>query len=1487
MKSRKFSPFFLLLLLLLTVNVVASQGPIMRPYAEVSFNYSSFISAVNMSAVMEHVSFFSSLKTRATGYAGNSEAANYILRKFVEYGLSDVRSEAFSVVDCINYGANVTIIEENITIPLHPILPNLISPSTTPSQGFSGKLIYGGTGEIRDFEGKDIEGNIVLLEWHSGPNWINAAMLGAKAVIFLPPKPGDIIFSLYGVASSTSYVPSPVDKNLWSIPLNFPRFYVEEKDAQTLMLNVNRQVNLKSTHRWAEVISWNIIGFVKGKERPEGIIVLSSYYDSYSESPSVAPGAQESLGISVLLELAKYFAKPENKPPLTLMFVAFGGHHQSLAGARYFVDEYYFPASNATKRQIGERIWCVINLDFSTGSDYVLFTVDGNAFQGPGIDGDTFRDYGEKFDIVLRRYLSELESQVGQKYKAYIKVGYFSKEDLDATEIPNIMATKFLSYDHEVFNVLPYPPYAWSITTGYDPRPYYRTPFDTIEKINWENLRVQLECIYALLLRFVFYWSDFEQPTITFYWPHHGITGTGVGVGIIYGRVAVWDEAKGSWKVLTRSDFGSLTPLVFFRGSHALDRRFLPIRDDGVFIIKTCIVPTTKRSWDISVWIINPETGNIIFAPDQGRYRFTAVFSAVHKTEGEVREIDIPLFTVFNASTMAIIGLTSSVNLVKAEDLSPVTSYGVWYEDVGASRLYIVAVPPNEPILLPNFILSNADESSLLGRGFSIKPDTQVIIRLPILECAKDTLCLSKHYINRILSQGIDITGESFYLESISCEEKINGAYKALLEKEYSRAYVLAIEALSTARRVLDSVRSYGTQIIVTMPLLYLLAIPFVVLFEKMVFNQRGAKKALSLAGVMATLLMALYILHPGLSMSAYPLALLASFCVILTASLTLVIILRDVTSFMNEIRKKRIGVHEVKISRTELALYSFMTGVENMRKRKFRTTLVLVSVCLQFSSIICFVSLSPLTLEIPAEFGITTPMPDCILIRRFEWGHGNIEVGWKAIEYLVAKYSAVSQFIPVAWKYTLWPTFRSTTTNDIGFAVRKEQNTIYPKALLGLPPDARNIFSTFLLEGSRWFISGETRACILSEKQAKALNIRAENLPAEVIIDSMVFKVIGIMSDAYDLIKNIDGESLTPIKRDYPPGVENPWDEHLNSYEVLIVTYDSVICLGGVTAAVIIVPNDPSIVRSIGNEIQSNIGVLTNVDVYSSQKGEVFIHGEATRITLTGFLFQIIPMIVVSLILLNSILGSVHERRAEIKTYGTIGLSPLHVTFIFLGESLVYGILGAVIGYLLAMVQFRLYEALTGFQIANYGSNVAALAISLSIASTLASSLYPAYVSGKAVTPSLERAWKIPTKPIGELWDIPLPFLTSTKAETKGVMLYIYEFLCEHSIPDAPNFMTSNIEITEFALENKPAFQVKSNVRLAPYNIGITQESKIIAVEESPSQWKFTIILRKTSGPSRDWIRLNRVFIDQIRKQLLLWKTLSESERNRYITYA
>src|SRR5207248_8568529 len=105
-------------------------------------------------------------------------------------------------------------------LKMYPLWPNLVRTSTLPVNGLTGKLIYVGDGKIGKFNGKDVDGSIVMVDFNCAAEWLNAPRLGAKAVIFVAP---------------TTTMRGEAEAKFISIPIAIPRFYMQQKDAAPLI----------------------------------------------------------------------------------------------------------------------------------------------------------------------------------------------------------------------------------------------------------------------------------------------------------------------------------------------------------------------------------------------------------------------------------------------------------------------------------------------------------------------------------------------------------------------------------------------------------------------------------------------------------------------------------------------------------------------------------------------------------------------------------------------------------------------------------------------------------------------------------------------------------------------------------------------------------------------------------------------------------------------------------------------------------------------------------------------------------------------------------------------------------------------------------------------------------------------------------------------------------------------------------------------------
>ena len=100
---------------------------------------------------------------RSTGTSGCRSAAEYIKGQFQEAGFSDVGVHRYSLPILQQGKSLMAIPDRNMAIPLHPLLGNAISPQAIDPQGLRGQLVYVGAGALTEFNGKSIEGAILLM----------------------------------------------------------------------------------------------------------------------------------------------------------------------------------------------------------------------------------------------------------------------------------------------------------------------------------------------------------------------------------------------------------------------------------------------------------------------------------------------------------------------------------------------------------------------------------------------------------------------------------------------------------------------------------------------------------------------------------------------------------------------------------------------------------------------------------------------------------------------------------------------------------------------------------------------------------------------------------------------------------------------------------------------------------------------------------------------------------------------------------------------------------------------------------------------------------------------------------------------------------------------------------------------------------------------------------------------------------------------------
>lgn len=119
----------------------------------------------------------------------------------------------------------------------------------------------------------------------------------------------------------------------------------------------------------------NIVGYVEGAVHPDSFIIFSAHYDHLGQLGKTVyfPGANDNAsGCAMLLNLARYYSRPEHRPDYSIVFIAFAGEEIGLKGSEYYTQHPLFPLSSTC---------FVLNMDIMGTGDEGIMVVNGAIFK--------------------------------------------------------------------------------------------------------------------------------------------------------------------------------------------------------------------------------------------------------------------------------------------------------------------------------------------------------------------------------------------------------------------------------------------------------------------------------------------------------------------------------------------------------------------------------------------------------------------------------------------------------------------------------------------------------------------------------------------------------------------------------------------------------------------------------------------------------------------------------------------------------------------------------------------------------------------------------------------------------------------------------------------------------------------------------------------------------------------------------------------------
>jgi hypothetical protein len=259
-----------------------------------------------------------------------------------------------------------------------------------------------------------------------------------------------------------------------------------------------------------------------------------------------------------------------------------------------------------------------------------------------------------------------------------------------------------------------------------------------------------------------------------------------------------------------------------------------------------------------------------------------------------------------------------------------------------------------------------------------------------------------------------------------------------------------------------------------------------------------------------------------------------------------------------------------------------------------------------------------------------------------------------------------------------------------------------------------------------------------------------------------------------------------------------------------------------------------------------------------------------------------IIPLIIAGLTVLNTMKGSVYERRDEIYVYNAVGIAPRYVFLMFMAEALVYAVIGAVLGYLLSQGVGRILTELgwTGGLNMTYASLSSIYASLIIMAAVFVSTYFPARSAMDIAKPAEDSGWKLP-EPIDDTLAFDLPFNFHAHGRM-AVLIFFNRYLLDHAEGGAGIFSSAHPRMTTAqSLEGQPVPCLTTTIWLKPFDLAVSQHLTIsMPRDEETGQFKARIELTRLSGTRESWLNLNKNFVTLLRRHFLHWRAVGLPEQ-------
>lgn len=1472
------------------------------------------------------------------------------------------------------------------SVELTALRLNALSPAATAPPGITGRILDANKGSLADFEGYDVAGAIVLMDIDSGRNWQNAAMLGARAVIYLASGPTPSPRSLF----EDKYELTPID---------FPRLYAPQRTTERLRRMTGRTATLTSQAFWANARSSNQWAFIPGTDPnlSDEMIIVEAFYDATAYVSGNAPGADEASGIATLMRFAS--SLDESPPRRSILIVASGAHAQEHAGMRELVyalttdrDKLADQASRHADRLADINRTLDLLADFDARTDDAPQNAEDRALMreairavgldhinevstrlmrlrlvsGPERDNEAIRALAQKrlrykrltwFDSLesmppqSRETIAELVEEAKARQRTALAD---ARKQLDSAQ--DALALSELRQNRRIAASVSLHLSSHGTAVGAFERGWMYEFRDSVNRSRFFteladalSKAAQNDSRYRNTLRpsALESWRGFLPDTPHLAGEVAALAGLpGITLATVHDARSRWGTPQDTLDNVNISNLKSQQKLVS-RLLHGLASAPLPDSGGTPLDSYTTLSGRANLLRQGEVFPDQPATGTVFLAfhgnahffamvdnfgtfriPGLGNYRHVphkAVLEgfAFDKASGLARwAVDKPMtgkpayrikmkrkevgtdLVMFGCSQITFPDTLeprtwrymTRTKLIDARTEARPLRY--WYSrlDTRDSTLGTYFLAPDVPLKLTlsdtvverKVILLNADADAPSGHGYIA--GRQTIVPEATYRAAQDMWSLMRPRINTLEQSGI--VSDSIREIRRQGEKALKQAEQARSKQQW-REYMNASQAaLALASRVYNDVDATQKDVLAGVLFYIALFIPFAYCMERLLFGFTDiARRIAAFIVLLLLIIAAIYMVHPAFGLTYSPMVVILAFFILGLSVLVSGIIFFRFEREMIALQHRVQQVRGSGISKFSAFAAAFTLGVSNLRRRPLRTFLTCATLTILTFTVMNFTAVKSRQISGWAQFAPDAPY-EGYLVKNTSWQ----DIPELAAEDIPRIFGTHAKGAPRAWYVT------GDDTRAPVIPVHARDGKTLGRGVVGLShtePDVTGLDR--VLSCGRWFKADEPFAVLLPASLALQLNV----VPGDTVtIWGLPFTVSGcIANGGLQNTPDLDGEPITPIF--YPSEAATRLSEaeaeaieegedvatltsryrHVDGDSTIIIPYETLMSLGGGAGRLKAIAVKPSAKDTGTASPGDRIGLM----IFRGSNDGTSVYFAASGMKYSGVSSIAIPLLISALIVLNTMVGSVYERKREIAVYTSVGLAPSHVAFLFVAEAMAFGVISIVSGYLLAQAAAAVLSGtpLWAGMTANYSSTAGVAAMALVMTVVLASTLYPARVAAQIAIPDVNKSWTMP-EPNGDAMRVTLPFLINPLEQTSAGG-FLQEYYNAHHDISHGLFCTDDMQCEMVPFEELQGRDIcltmNLQVWLAPFDFGVRQHVRLIFCPSETYKGfiRIRVHLTREAGEHRAWINANRRFINDLRKQLLVWRSLDSEASHLY----